>query len=89
MKYFAATLLTLIALQTAAVVWIAVSWEVARRQSIALMEETNNQFRSSVIVRESSRHRRRAEAAGQQWRGDRHRQGLEDCARASDGRCRR
>ena len=52
MKYFAATLLTLIALQTAAVVWIAVSWELARRQSIALMEETNNQFRSSVIVRE-------------------------------------
>ena len=52
MKYLAATLLTLIALQTAAVVWIAVSWELARRQSIALMEETNNQLRSSAIVRE-------------------------------------
>ena len=52
MKYFAAAVLTLIALQTAAVVWIAVSWEFSRRQSIALMEETNNQLRSSAIVRE-------------------------------------
>ena len=52
MKYLAATLLILITLQTAAVVWIAVSWEVARRQSIALMEETRNQFSSSEIIRE-------------------------------------
>ncbi len=52
MKYFAAAVLTLIALQTAAVVWIAVSWELARRQTIAIMEETNEQFRSSAIVRE-------------------------------------
>ena len=52
MKYFAAAVLTLIALQTAAVVWIAVSWELARRQTIAIMEETNNRIVSSEIVRE-------------------------------------
>ena len=52
MKYVAATLLTLIALQTAAVVWIAVSWELARRQTIAIMEETNERIVSSEIVRE-------------------------------------
>ena len=45
MKYFAATLLTLVALQTAAVVWIAVAWEVARRQSIALMPTINSDHR--------------------------------------------
>ena len=52
MKYFAAAVLTLIALQTAAVVWIAVSWELARRQTIAIMEETSNRIVSSEIVRE-------------------------------------
>ena len=41
MKYLAAAALTLIALQTAAVVWIAVSWELARRQTVELMERSS------------------------------------------------
>jgi len=52
MKYLAAAVLTLVVLQTAAVAWIAVSWELARRQTIAIMEETNDRIVSSEIVRE-------------------------------------
>lgn len=49
MKYLAATMLVLVVLQTAAVMWIAVSWEIARRQTIAIMEETSNIVTSETI----------------------------------------
>ncbi|MCY4113617.1 MAG: hypothetical protein OXG33_06725 [Chloroflexi bacterium] len=41
MKRFAAILLMLIALQTAAVVDIDLSWESARRQSVDLIERSS------------------------------------------------
>ena len=42
----------LIALQTAAVVWIAVSWELVRRQTVELMERPSGIQSQSIVTQE-------------------------------------
>ena len=55
MRYLAAAGLALIALQTAAVVWIAVSWELARRQTVELMERSSGIQSESFVTHEVAR----------------------------------